>query len=186
MSKSVRRKIRKGKYVDMFTLMEYKKAKKAGEGAEEAYRFMVSWVSQRVKRPEEHSNVIRYLINEVFLGNKGYQWRNYDKKFRRHQDGNPILPLGFKDGEVWLEVVNQGRKASEPQPRKPFSVPRSSETSAGRGKCFAFNDSKCNRGSRCHFRHSCKVCGANHAAKDCKLAGGGAAPTRGEAGGGVQ
>lgn len=47
--KSVRRKIRKGKYVDVFTLTEdslkdVNKAKKAGEGAEEAHRDFHQWL----------------------------------------------------------------------------------------------------------------------------------------------
>lgn len=77
--------------------------------------------------PEEHHNVVKYVfvINELFLGNKGTQWRDYDAKFRKHQDSNPTLQFGFKDVEVWLEVVSQGRKSVEGQVKKPFLGPKS-------------------------------------------------------------
>lgn len=50
-------------------------------------------------RPVEHPGVIRYwyLVNELFMGNKGDQWRDYDVKFCRPPDGKPVIPLGFMD-----------------------------------------------------------------------------------------
>lgn len=97
--------------MDIFTLMvdavkDYGKAKKAGEAAEESFRDFHQWLQGFLAfaacyletRPGEYRNVIRYLflMNELFLGNRGSQWRDYDEKFRRHQDGNTVIPFGLK------------------------------------------------------------------------------------------
>lgn len=131
---SARRKILKGKYVNVFTLKddmykEYKKAKKEGEAAEDAFRDFPRWMHGFLvfsycyleTRPEEHLNVLKYmfLINQLFMEHKGTYWRDYDEKFRKYRDGNPTLPFGFKDVEVWLEVMCQGEKSEGLAIRSP-------------------------------------------------------------------
>lgn len=81
-----------------------------------------------------------------------------------------MVTLSLMDVEVWLEVVNQRWEGGvEPQSRKPFPIPRSSGVPSGRGKCFA--NAKGGVDKMQFFAHtsqSCKFCGVNHAAKDCK------------------
>lgn len=111
---------------------DYVKAKKAGEVAEEVFRDFNHWLQGFLifsayyleTRPGEHANVVKdlFLIIELFLGNKAPLWQDYDKKFRKKQCGNPILPLGFKDVEVWLEVVGGtgawGQRSVAGQPKR--------------------------------------------------------------------
>lgn len=201
--KSVKKRIRKGKYVDIFTLTEeakkeFDKAKKSGEAAVEACRDFNHWLRgfsvfatcYLETRPQEHINVLKYqfLVNELFMVDKSPRWREYDEKFRRNQCGNATLPLGFKNVEVWKEVVGRagggGQKVADAQPKRPFPAAKAGGSAFTKGKCFAFNDGKCDKGTRCRFRHSCRVCGGSHPAKDCKAQGGVAASLRGEVGGG--
>lgn len=198
--KSVRRRIRKGKFVDVFSITEdmqkeVVKAKKAGAGAEEGLRdfhrwlrgFLVFSTCYLETRQGEQANVLKYvfLINELFLLHKSPVWREYDEKFRRNQCGNPILPMGFKDVEIWLEVVGRGPKVVEGQSKRSFPVSKFGSATPQKGKCFAFNESKCDRGAKCRFRHSCKLCGGSHPAKDCKSHGSSFSGARGESGGAV-
>lgn len=137
-------------------------------------------------RPSEYSNVVKYvfLINELFLSGRGNQWREYDDKFRKHQDGNAVIPLGFKDVEVWLEVVGQAKKVADVQAKKPFII-RATASVRDKGKCFAFNAGKCVRGSKCRYKHTCQVCDGGHPAKECRASGRASQPSRGDAGGGA-
>lgn len=202
--KSVKKRIRKGKFVDVFTLTdeakkELEKAKKAGESAVEALKdfqhwhrgFLVFAACYLETRPQEANNVLKYqfLINEFFLASKTPLWREYDEKFRRKQCGNLVMPLGFKDVEVWLEVVGRGGVASsrgaEGAPKRPFLAGKGVSGGSTKGKCFAFNESKCDRGGRCRFRHACRVCNGSHPAKDCRAQGGRPSSSHGEAGGGA-
>lgn len=57
----------------------------------------------------EYINVLRhmFLVTQFYQRHKGPLWRDYDEKFRKNQCGNATLPFGFKDVEVWLEVVGR-------------------------------------------------------------------------------
>lgn len=85
------------------SLKEYSKTKKAGEGAEEAYRNFHRWLwgflgfsaCYLETRPEEHTNVIRYLylINELFsMGIRGISGGTMTKSFVGTRTVTPSFP----------------------------------------------------------------------------------------------
>ncbi|XP_063796153.1 uncharacterized protein LOC134957864 [Pseudophryne corroboree] len=155
--KRMREKIRKGKYVDIFTLTEemrqgFDAAKKPGGIGENAFRnfhqwlrgFLVFTACYTESRPSEYANLVKYLflVHDMYLKSKGSAWRDYDEKFRRNQDGNPILPAGFKDVEVWLEVTQQVKPTPDDTAKKPGATGAAGSRLTGKGRCFAYNDGK--------------------------------------------
>lgn len=127
-----------------------------------------------------------FLVNKLFLGSKGPLWRDYEEKFRRNQCGNATLPLGFKDVEVWLEVVGRtgagGQKEVDVQPKRSFPAAKRVLQPSRKASALPLMIPSA---TWCRFRHSCRVCVVSHPAKDCSSQGGSTAGTRGEVGGGA-
>ncbi|XP_075065819.1 uncharacterized protein LOC142152753 [Mixophyes fleayi] len=171
---SIRDRIRKGWFVNMFELMKGAKngldaaCAKGGIG-EEAYKTFPNWVSGYCAfaacyietRPGAHEEVWKYLhlINEMYINDRPGTWLKYDELFRERVEGRVDMPLGVKDVEIWMQLnrVSLAFGSGAPGNRFPQGGRRGAPQFA-KNRWFAFNNASCGRGEACNYRHNCTYC----------------------------
>ena len=135
---------------------------------------------------EVSQQLLAYDTTILDMASKNYDWRFYDKQFRKNREFNHCL-FNQRDISLYNDSINRSNHHEHP-PLLPAQNRNSWFRSSPQkkrypddlyvppGYCFAFHKprSQCRNASNCSYRHSCFLCNAQHPASTCN----GANPVR--------
>lgn len=198
---SVKEKIWRGEYIDMFSLLhtEPEPVPKVGEPVRDTeltrrrkidrnwtnwlygYTIYMAVVTQIY--PKKAGALIKYLdiIHRTLRDFGGQAWLHYDENFRRRAAHDPSLSWKAPQLELWVQIVLPSKPVAGDRSDSGHLIarnagPNHSAPSGAQGvqrprACFQFNSTGKCTKSGCNFSHICPICGGKHSARFCEKGG---------------
>lgn len=194
---TVKEKIWRGEFVDLFSLLhtEPEPVPKVGEPERDQetvkkrkidrnwtnwlYGYCIYMAVVVQLHPKKAPALIKYLdiVHRTMRDFGGQAWLQYDQNFRLRASHDPSLSWSVPQFELWMQVVTPARPIMGDRSdsghliaRNVVTNPKASSGAQGvqaQRSCFEFNSSGACSKAGCLFSHQCAMCGGKHPVSSC-------------------